>query len=80
MCSFRDMPIFLMLFFIFNFFKKFVSLPSSRQEDRYHSFDCASSNKEEVGKARPPLISLAQRALSRVLEDRKLHSREFQPN
>ncbi len=35
-------------------------LPSSRQEDRYHSFDGACCNKEETGRARPPLISLPQ--------------------
>ncbi len=42
------------------FFLLFVSLLSSRQEDRYHSFDRACSNKEETGWACPPLISLAQ--------------------
>ncbi len=37
-----------------------ASLLSSRQEDRSHSFNCVCSNKEETGRARPPLISLAQ--------------------
>ncbi len=32
----------------------------TRQEDRYHSFDCSCSNKEETGRAHPLLISLAQ--------------------
>ncbi len=36
-----------------NFFSflLFASLPSSRQEDGYHSLDCACSNKEETGRA-----------------------------
>ncbi len=38
------------LFFFF-FFLVFASLPSSRQDDRYHSFDCERSNKEETGRA-----------------------------
>ncbi len=37
-----------------------ASVPSSRQEDRYNSFNCVCSNKEETGRARPLLISLAQ--------------------
>ncbi len=41
-------------------FQLFASLLSFRQEDRCHSVDCACSNKEETGRARPPLISLAQ--------------------
>ncbi len=44
----------------FFFFLLFSSLLSSRQEDRSHSFNCVCSNKEETGRARPPLISLAQ--------------------
>ncbi len=49
-------------FFFANFFFLLLiaTLLSSRQEDRYHSFDCACSNKEETDRARPPLISLAQ--------------------
>ncbi len=35
-----------------------ICLPSSRQADRYHSFDCACRNREDTGRARPPLISL----------------------
>ncbi len=42
------------------FFLLSASLPSSRQEDRSHSFDCACNNKEETGRAHPWLISLAQ--------------------
>ncbi len=41
-------------------FLLFASFLSSRQEDISHSFHCASSNKEETGRARPPLVSLAQ--------------------
>ncbi len=47
------------LFFCFLFFLLFASLLSSKQEDRYHSFDCACSNKKETGRVCPPLISLA---------------------
>ncbi len=43
-----------------SFFFLFAFLSSSRQEDRYHSFDCECSNKEETGRACPPPISLAQ--------------------
>ncbi len=39
-------------------FLLFASLPSSRQEDRSHSFDCACSNKEESGRAHPLLIQI----------------------
>ncbi len=45
---------------LFFSFVLFASLLSSRQEDTYHSFDCVCSNKEETGRAHPPLISLAQ--------------------
>ncbi len=39
----------------------FFAFPlSSRQKDRYHSFNCACSNKEETGRVCPQLISLAQ--------------------
>ncbi len=41
-------------------FLLFASFLSSRQDDRYHSFDCACNNKEKTGRARPLLISLAQ--------------------
>ncbi len=30
------------------FFLLFASHPSSRQKDRYHSFECACSNKEDT--------------------------------
>ncbi len=46
--------------FFFYFYLLSGFLPSSRQEDRYHSFNCACINKEETGRARPLLISLAQ--------------------
>ncbi len=49
----RDMP-------TFSFPLLFGSLLSSRQEYRYHSFNCACSNKGETGRALPMLISLAQ--------------------
>ncbi len=42
------------------FFLLFASLSSSRQDDRSHSLDSVCSNKEETGRARPLLISLAQ--------------------
>ncbi len=42
------------------FFLFAICLLSSRQEDRSHSLDCVCSNKEETGRDRPPLISLAQ--------------------
>ncbi len=45
---------------LFLFFLLFSYLQSSRQEDRSHSLDCGCSNKEETGRACPPLISLAQ--------------------
>ncbi len=32
---------------------------SSRHEDRYHSLNCARNNREETGRVRLPLISLA---------------------
>ncbi len=41
------------------FFLLFATLLSSRQEDTYHSFNCAFSNKEETGRVHPQLISLA---------------------
>ncbi len=44
----------------FFLFLWFASLPNLRQADRYLSFDCSCSNKEETGRARPPIISLAQ--------------------
>ncbi len=37
----------------------FASLSSFRKEDRSHSFNCVCSDREETGRARPPLISLA---------------------
>ncbi len=46
--------------FFIHFVRLFASLLSSRQDDRYHSFNCVCSNKEETGRAHPPLISLAQ--------------------
>ncbi len=48
------------LIFLLIFFRLFASLPSSRQEDRFHFFNCACSNKKEPCRARQPLISLAQ--------------------
>ncbi len=41
-------------------FLLFASVSISRQEDRSCSFDCVCSNKAEMSRARPPLISLAQ--------------------
>ncbi len=40
----------------FFFILIFSSLPSSRQEDRFHFFDCACSNKEETGRLRLALF------------------------
>ncbi len=45
---------------VLGFFLLFASLPSSRQEDGYHSFDCACRNKKETGRASLSVISLAQ--------------------
>ncbi len=36
------------------------ALWSFKQKDRHHSFDSACSDKEEMGRAHPPLTSLAQ--------------------
>ncbi len=42
------------------FFFLSASLPCFRQEDGYLSFDSAHTDKEEMSRAHPPLISLAQ--------------------